>query len=712
MLNAVGLAARPTVNPPPPPPPTVPADATRAASVPSRTLADMVSKSAQASAGADAALSLVDRKALVTDRAVSSHATAQSGFFSVAAQSMPNPAALQILGDQASKTQAALKVAVADELNVRAQHSSRPGQAPTELDYASAGVAIAARYEGQDAAKSWVQSAVLDALADKAKGSPAGGPTGPASPPAPSVPAADAVTQSGNQVTVETTNADDVVKVDQDAKSGDVTVTVTVNGKAKTFTAEQAQHITIRTHGGNDTINVSPNVKANVRAEGGDGNDVIVGGAGNDSLDGGAGNDRIVGGGGDDTMLGGAGNDRVGDDVTWMDVDLMAKGILPRTGGGNDFISGGDGNDTLSAGAGNDTVLGGAGDDKIDAGSGNDTVLGGSGDDTIDAGTGDDKVFGQEGDDRIQAGEGDDLVDGGDGDDYIDGSKGNDRLLGGKGADTIYAGEGDDTLDGGEGDDYLDGYLGNDRIDGGAGKDVLSGGQGEDTLAGGAGDDVIYTGKGKDRVNDTDGKNTVYFQHEDQLNVNEATRANAKTQQVEVADIPDNIKIEGSPEFQARMRADLETLAASPTGKKMLEAIAKEDGWLFGDTLTIRETRDENGYAKGKTGGGDAVAEINPAFHLDGDDGRVPPSVVLYHELSHALSMMNGKFAQGKFQDKSDPLNPDIGINNAERQATGLPIDHDQNPGTPPIMDPNMPIELTENGLRDEMGYGKRQDYQ
>ena len=705
MLNAVGLTARSLVNPPPPPPPP-PAQAAPvagAASAPSRTLVDMASGSAAQASSREAALSPVDRKAAATDRAVASYAAAQSGFFSVAAQPLPNPAALQILGDQASQAQTALKAATADELNARAQQGSGPGQAPTELDYASAGAAIAARYAGQDAAQSWVQSAVLDAMALR----------GPIQDAPRDVPAASTVTQSGDQVIVETTNADDVVKVDQDAKSGEVTVTV--NGKAHTYSAEEAQRITIRTNGGNDTINVSPNVKANVRAEGGDGNDTLVGGAGNDSLDGGAGNDRIVGGQGKDTMVGGTGNDRVSDDVGFLsDLDLIAKGIAPRTGGGDDFISGGDGDDRIDAGAGKDTVLGGEGDDQIDAGAGDDLVAGGAGDDQIDAGTGDDRVYGQDGDDRIQAGEGDDVVDAGAGDDYVDGFTGNDRLQGGDGADTLYAGEGDDTVDGGAGDDYLDGYLGNDRMSGGEGKDVLSGGQGEDTLAGGAGDDVIYTGKGKDRVDDSDGKNTVYHQQEDSLKVNDATLANPNTRVVEVADVPDNIKVEGSPEFQARMRADLETLAASPTGQQMLEDIGKQrDGWgIFGraNTLTITELNEENGKGGG-TFGGDGFAQINPAFHLDDDDGRAPPISVLYHELAHARAAMSDNWAPGQFNDGSNPSHPDNGIDNAERQATGLPIDHDQDPSTPPIKDPNTPPAMTENAIRDEMGYPLREDY-
>jgi Ca2+-binding RTX toxin-like protein len=46
-------------------------------------------------------------------------------------------------------------------------------------------------------------------------------------------------------------------------------------------------------------------------ANGGDGNDVLVGGIGNDTLSGGAGDDILVGGGGVDTLDGGTGNNTV-----------------------------------------------------------------------------------------------------------------------------------------------------------------------------------------------------------------------------------------------------------------------------------------------------------------------------------------------------------------------------------------------------------------
>lgn len=504
------------------------------------------------------------------------------------------------------------------------------------------------------------------------------------------------VTQEGNQVRVDTSDSDDDVRVSRDAQTGDVTVNV--NGQAHRYTAAQAEHITIRTHGGNDVIGVAPDMQVNFGVEGGDGNDILVGGAGADTLDGGAGADHIIGGLGSDRIIGGSGADHIADSSSVFDVSLLARGIAPRNGGGNDVIEGGDGADKINAGVG---------DDRIDGGADNDTIY---------AGTGQDVVAGGTGDDRLRGGEGHDQLDGGDGDDYLDGFTGHDQLKGGAGADTVYGGEGDDNVDGGEGDDYLDGYLGNDSISGGDGKDVASGGQGEDSLFGDEGNDVIYTGAGRDFVGDFDGTNAVYYQGEDRLSVNDATRHNAKTVIVEIIGVPDTIRIEGTPEFQARMCADLETLAASPTGQQMLKDLDKQgnDGgflWFDNDNkLTIRELDIENGKGGGQFGG-DGYAEINPAFHLDDDDGRVPPITILYHELAHARAAMSDNWPKGQYHDDADPNRSDDGIENGERQAVGLPVDHDNNPSTPAVPAPNTPAALTENAIREEMGYGPRNDY-
>jgi hypothetical protein len=50
-------------------------------------------------------------------------------------------------------------------------------------------------------------------------------------------------------------------------------------------------------------------------------------------------------------------------------------------------------------------------------------------------------------------------------------------------------------------------------------------------------------------------------------------------------------------------------------------------------------------------------------------------------------------------------------VPNRERAAAGLPIDHDDNPATADRIDPDHPYELTENGLREELGVPHRPRY-
>jgi hypothetical protein len=111
---------------------------------------------------------------------------------------------------------------------------------------------------------------------------------------------------------------------------------------------------------------------------GGDGNDTLIaqtaGGSG-PWADGGPGNDRLLGGPLDDDLKG---------------------------SDGGDVITGGKGPDTIDGGAGNDRITGGAGNDRITGGAGHNTISAGSGNDLISANDGSRE--------RIDCGPGDDLV--------------------------------------------------------------------------------------------------------------------------------------------------------------------------------------------------------------------------------------------------------------------------------------------------------------
>lgn len=212
---------------------------------------------------------------------------------------------------------------------------------------------------------------------------------------------------------------------------------------------------------------------------------------------------------------GGEGDDTL--DASETNVQIIANG-----GSGNDLLMGGSAIDTFNAGAGNDTVVGQRGDDIADLGEGNDRFIwnNGDGSDVINGGAGFDvtqvngadgagdefdlrqvdgqaifnrlnlglftltneeieqfEINGQGGEDSLTIGDltGSEvqsvIFSGGDGNDFLNAS----------GTLTPV------TADGGEGDDILIGGAGDDILIGGGGADLLIGGGGNDILIGGGG---------------------------------------------------------------------------------------------------------------------------------------------------------------------------------------------------------------------------------
>lgn len=352
----------------------------------------------------------------------------------------------------------------------------------------------------------------------------------------------------------------------------------------------------------------------------------------------------------------------------------------------------------------------------IRAGDGNDTI-------TVDRNvTVNLTLEGEGGNDKLTGGSGNDTINGGDGRDFINGTVGNDTLLGGKGNDVIYGGDGDDNIQGNEGDDYLEGSKGKDNIQGNAGKDVLSGGLDDDTLDGGLDNDVLYAGGGKDNLKGGAGTNKLFAQTED---ITEKSDPKAKINNTVVTiDLSEavgkTLKVEGSPEFIELVEADLEMFRSSNIGRGMLKSLDET-----GQTITIRQTtggdsatfvdRDVPGKpqpwyddATGKKGSSvEGMVNYNPQDITLGTT-EFQPSVKLFHELGHNWDYTHGTLRRGTY---SGTDTDDHGMNVRERVATGLPIDHDNNPNTPEIIDPLHPKQFTENGLREEMGLPKREHY-
>jgi serralysin len=291
---------------------------------------------------------------------------------------------------------------------------------------------------------------------------------------------------------------------------------------------------------GNDTIVGN---SANNVLNGNGGNDTLNGGDGNDTLNGGDGNDTISGGGGDDYMNGGAGIDTV-NYTHWSGGGTynLATGVASfpgfydeeilnfeniLTGGGNDTVIGSSANNTLNAGAGNDNINGGDGIDTIYGGAGNDTVDGGNGNDLIYLGDGDDYVnIISGGNDTFYGGNGNDFIYGYTGNETYYGEAGNDTLWGSSGNDTINGGAGADSLDGGANTDTLS-YVGStagvsvnlatNTVSGGdaigdtiVNFENVTGSSFNDTLTGSSGNNILDGGVGNDTINGGDGIDTIY----------------------------------------------------------------------------------------------------------------------------------------------------------------------------------------------------------
>lgn len=107
------------------------------------------------------------------------------------------------------------------------------------------------------------------------------------------------------------------------------------------------------TGGNGDDLLDATEISTTIVADGGVGNDRLIGGAAIDTLEGGEGDDTVVGGKGDDQMTGGDGNDR----------------LIWNNGDNSDFMSGNDGTDVIevngAGAAGDNFTLGQQGTNAI-----------------------------------------------------------------------------------------------------------------------------------------------------------------------------------------------------------------------------------------------------------------------------------------------------------------------------------------------------------
>lgn len=161
------------------------------------------------------------------------------------------------------------------------------------------------------------------------------------------------------------------------------------------------------------------------------------------------------------------------------------------------------------------------------------------------------------------------------------------------------------------------------------------------------------------------------------------------------------VKICGSPEFQAKVRKDLDKLASTKAGQKVLDDIARS-----GKTVTIRESKgnnsttyDNDGRFTGpygeKGGGSNSTVTYNPAAGKSGTGTEKwmdrPPDVGLFHEIKHGADAAGGK------QERGSTMIDGRVTDKREAQAVGLG-DWSKDPDT-------------ENAYRKERGQPARPRY-
>lgn len=256
-------------------------------------------------------------------------------------------------------------------------------------------------------------------------------------------------------------------------------------------------------------------------ANGGSGNDKIVGNGAANRLNGGKGADTLTGLAGNDvyvvdnvgdkvvetlTLAQGGGVDRVDSYVTWSLAALKEVDHLRLLGSGHIGAAGNSLANILTGNAGNNVLNGAAGDDRLIGGSGNDTLIGGAGADRLEGGLGNDLYNISPADMIIEAaGAGTDTV-------QVTATTAGltfslatyqnvERMtLLGSLASAAVGTAASNTLTGNAAANQLDGAAGNDALTGGAGNDTLIGGTGSDTLAGGVGNDIYWVDRSTDKV--------------------------------------------------------------------------------------------------------------------------------------------------------------------------------------------------------------------
>jgi Effector protein len=172
---------------------------------------------------------------------------------------------------------------------------------------------------------------------------------------------------------------------------------------------------------------------------------------------------------------------------------------------------------------------------------------------------------------------------------------------------------------------------------------------------------------------------------------------------------PFNIK--GDLAFVKEVQAAMATLYSTPTGRTIINDIANS-----GNTVTIQETKDQNGYCTPNDGtaalsppGTSSVVDWNPTYSSPSDPHQTP-TIVLGHELVHAHHNATGTARDGPHD--SYPGQNGTSDRGEERATVGVGgtsvVAPDGTTQTVPDHSADVP---TENSLRDDLGVPRRGSY-
>jgi Ca2+-binding RTX toxin-like protein len=348
-------------------------------------------------------------------------------------------------------------------------------------------------------------------------------------------------------------------------------------------------------------------------AQGGSGNDTVVGNAGQNWIYSGGGNDKAWGEGGPDVLHGGDDNDQLWGGEN-HDVVAGDQGADTLVGGpGDDFLSGHEGLDTVSYADYNVPVsvslddayndgAAGEGDkvlsdvETIIGGSAADTLTGDANPNTLIGGDGADTLVGLGGVDQLQGGPKADVLHGGDGSDTLDGGTDSDQLLGDGGLDLLRGGLGPDQLNGGSDADIAD-YSGSPAgVTVNLSTGLSSGGDGVDKLTGVEGSygsnyaDTLVGTVGTNTISGFDGPDTIIgggsVDHLFGAGGNDLIRGEAGADEIVGGTGTDTADYSNAPSGVSVDLSSYNQVADGGAGADWLSTVENVTGSGYGDTIT------------------------------------------------------------------------------------------------------------------------------